>query len=57
MAAKIKFENAQRLLQAASNTINDLLKENYELKKQVHELITSNQYENTSIRRTMDLSN
>ena len=31
MAAKIKIDHFQRLLSAANNTIDDLLRENYEL--------------------------
>lgn len=55
MAAKIKIDHFQRLLSAANNTIDDLLRENYELKQQMHMLI-SGQYENGKNRRTVDYS-
>lgn len=56
MASKIKIDNVQKLLNAATETINDLLKENFELKRQMH-LLISGQYENReNSRRTLDYS-
>lgn len=54
MAAKIKFDYATRLLEAANNTINDLLRENYELKKQMHILISGENENTENNRRTID---
>ena len=55
MASRLKFERIEKLLMASNNTINDLLKENYELKKQMQYLI-SKQNENKDDRRTMDFT-
>lgn len=55
MAAKLKVDHVQRLLNAATETINDLLQENFELKQQMHMLI-SGKHENSKNRRSMDYS-
>ena len=55
MASRNKVEQVQKQLNAALNTINDILKENFELKNQMHQLIIG-QYENKNNRRSMDFS-
>ena len=54
MAAKIKFENANRLLEAQNNVIDDLLRENYELKKQMHQILTAKNETKSINRRSVD---
>ncbi len=55
MASKIKFDYVQRLLNASNDTINDLLKENFELKQQIHMLMCGRNEINDD-RRTTDYS-
>jgi hypothetical protein len=56
MASRNKVEQVQKQLNAALNTINDILKENFELKNQMHQLLTGKN-ENQNIRRTVDFAN
>ncbi len=55
MASKIKVDNVLRLLNAANDTINDLLKENFELKQQMN-LLLNGKYEHRNIERNISYS-
>jgi FtsZ-binding cell division protein ZapB len=54
MASKIKFDYMEKNFKAAMDTINDLLKENYELKEQINMLISGQNERANDTRRAMD---
>jgi hypothetical protein len=51
MASGIKVKNTEKILAAMNNTINDLLREKWELQKQIEYLMKSKQNENTQTAR------
>lgn len=56
MATKIKFEIAEKIIQAQNQTINDLVQENYMLKQQMNSLLTKKENGSKGNRTTFDLS-
>lgn len=56
MAAQIKFNHLEKLLNAANDTINDLLQERHELQQQIYSLMASRKNESRSNREPMDIA-